>query len=148
MLSFTISNAYAEMIFDVNLMQLINRSTHITGNVLDGILINTDYCQNIVIHPKVSPGPSLDHHYGIKLLFITHYRNKPSELTTYLNISTMFIMLCNLEDMNQYLYSYNFSQFFNSRDVKFIWEQLKGAILNATNIFVPEVATHQKFQST
>ena len=50
----TISNAHAEMIhklFDLNLMQLIDNPTHVTGNILDVILTNTDYCQNIVTHP-------------------------------------------------------------------------------------------------
>ena len=41
--------------------------------------------------------------------------------------------------MNQYLYSYNFSYIFNSRDIEFIWEQLKVAIFNAINMFVPKV---------
>ena len=40
----TISNTYAEMILYLNLMQLIDSLTHITGNVLDMILTNTDYC--------------------------------------------------------------------------------------------------------
>ena len=38
----TISNTYAEMIFDLNLMQLIDCPTHIAGNILDVILTNTE----------------------------------------------------------------------------------------------------------
>ena len=86
-------------------MQLIDSPTHIAGNVLDVILTNTDYCQNIDIHPTLPPG------------------------------------LSNWEDMKQYLYSYNFSHIFNSRDIKFIWEQLKVAIFNTINMFVPKVPT-------
>ena len=52
----------------------------------------------------------------------------------------------NWEDMNQYLYFYNFSHIFNSRDSEFIWEQLKVAIFNAINMFMPKVPTRNANQ--
>ena len=114
-------------------MQLIDSPTHTAGNILDVILTNSDYCQNIDIHPNLPPGLSSDHH--IITFSIAHYHNKVSDLPKY----KYNYYQANWADMNQYLYSYNFSQIFNSRDVEFIWEQLKAATHNATNIFVPEV---------
>ena len=131
----TISNTYAEMIFDLNLMQLIDSPTHTTGYILDVILTNTDYCRNNVTHPTLPPGFSSDHH--IITFSITHYSNRPSELPKY----KYDFHYASWGDMNQYLYSYNFSHIFNSRDIKFIWEQLKLAIFNTTNMFVPKVST-------
>jgi len=45
----------------------------------------------------------------------------------------------NWEDMNQYFYSYNFTQYFNSVDTEFIWDQLKRVIYNALNRYIPAV---------
>ena len=87
MFSFTISNAYAEMIFDLNLMQLIDSPTHIADNILDVILINTDYCQNIVIYPNLPPGPSSVHHYMAHNYFFPLHTTVTSH-QNYLNIST------------------------------------------------------------
>ena len=66
---------------------------------------------------------------------IAHHDDKASDLPKY----KYNYYQANWADMNQHLYSYNFSQIFNSRDVEFIWEQLKTAIYNATNMFVPKV---------
>jgi len=41
--------------------------------------------------------------------------------------------------MNQYFYSYNFTHCFNSVDTEFIWDQLKTAIYNALNQYVPSI---------
>ena len=66
---------------------------------------------------------------------IVHHHNKASDLPKY----KYNYYQANWADMNQYLYSCNFSQIFNSRDVEFIWEQLKVPTHNATNMFVPKV---------
>ena len=42
--------------------------------------------------------------------------------------------------MNQYFYSYTFNQCYNSVDTEFIWDQLKTAIYNALNWYVPTVS--------
>ena len=130
------------MIFDLNLTQLIDSPSHIpiAGNILDVILTNTDYCQNIAIHPTLPPGLSSDHH--ILAFSIAHYCNKPSELPKY----KYNFHRANWEDMKQYLYSYNFSHIFNSRDIELIWEQLKAAIFNAINMFVLKVPTRNANQ--
>ena len=60
-------------------MQLTDSPTHITGNILDVILTNTDYCQNIVTLFTLSPGLSSDHH-TYNYFSVTHYSNKPPEL--------------------------------------------------------------------
>jgi len=41
--------------------------------------------------------------------------------------------------MNQYFYSYNFAQCFNSVDTEFIWDQLKTAIYNALDWYDPPI---------
>ena len=74
----TISITYAEMIFDLNLMQLIDSPTHITGNILDVILTNTDYRRNIVT--LLFHLAFLQITIQIITFSITHYSNKPSEL--------------------------------------------------------------------
>ena len=129
----TISNAYAEVVYDLNLMQLITSPTHIVGNVLDVILTNCDYCQNIDIHSNLPPGLSSDHH--IITFSIVHYHNKATDSPKH----KYNYAKANWEDMNQYFYHYNFNQCFNSVDTEFIWDQLKTAIYNALNRYVPTV---------
>jgi len=70
----TVLNTYAEMLYDLNLMQLITCPTHTAGNTLDVILTNYDFCQNIDIHSSLSLGLTSDH-YTITF-YIAHYCNK------------------------------------------------------------------------
>ena len=97
----TISNAYAEIVFDLDLMQLIDSPTHTAGNILDVILTNSDHCQNIDVHPNLPPSLSSDHH--IITFSIVHHHNKASDLPKY----KYNYYQANWADMNQYLYSYN-----------------------------------------
>ena len=56
------SNAYAEMAYDLNLLQLTSSPTHQAGNILDVILTNYDYCQNIGKQSDLPRGLSSDHY--------------------------------------------------------------------------------------
>ena len=76
----TISNAYAEMAYDLNLMQLITSPTHIAGNILDVILTNCDYCQSINIHPDLPPGLSSDHYITTVTRQQTHLNTSTTTL--------------------------------------------------------------------
>ena len=129
-----ISNAYAEMAFDLNLTQLITSPTHIVGNVLDVILTNCDYYQNIEIQSTLPRGLSSDHYiinFYLQSPVQYHYMAADSSKCIY-NYSR-----ANWEEMNHFLHSYNFNHCLNSDDTEFIWAQLKSAIHTALNLFVP-----------
>ena len=57
-----ISNTFCDLIFDLNLTQLMGSPSHISGNILDLLLTNNeDLIQNITVHPyEASPIPT-DH---------------------------------------------------------------------------------------
>jgi len=50
---------YTEVLYDLNLMQLI---THKAGNILNVILTNYDFCKNNDIHSNLPPGLTSDHY--------------------------------------------------------------------------------------
>ena len=54
------------MAYHLNLLQLISSPTDLAGNILDVILTNCDYCQNIEIQSNLPQGLSLDHYITVE----------------------------------------------------------------------------------
>ena len=128
------SNVYAEMAYDLNLLQLIYCPTHQTGNILDVILTNYDYCQSIGIQSDLPRGLSSDH-YIISFYFQppAQHRNLAADSPKHIyNYSK-----ANWEGMNQFFHSYNFDQCLHSDNVEFIWDQLKRAIYSTQSLCIP-----------
>ena len=56
-----ISQAYADLAFDLNFIQLVSEPTHIGGNILDVILTNTDNIYGINVQSNLPVYLSSDH---------------------------------------------------------------------------------------
>ena len=48
----TSTNSFCDFIFDCNLNQLVDCPTHIKGNILDIVLSNTNFIQNVSVEPS------------------------------------------------------------------------------------------------
>ena len=90
---------------------------------------------NVVIHPNLPPGLYSDH-YTTTFSIVRHL-NKAAD--SFLKHKYNYFQ-ANWSGMNQYFYSYNFNQCYNSVDTEFIWDQLKTTIYNALNWYVPTVS--------
>ena len=112
-------------------MQCISQPTHIKGNILDLILTNS---ADIVSNVSVLRLPwSTSDHYSISFSLLVGPSSRfCSSSTSFLNYSQV-----DYRSMCDFLLDWDFSVCFLSLDVEFIWSEIKSAILEVINRFVP-----------
>ena len=75
------SNQFCDLVFESNLLQLVDQPTHICGNILDLVLTNCHDCINsLTVHPQNSHFVSSDH-YLVSFcisLDVTHREDGPT----------------------------------------------------------------------
>ena len=78
-----ISNFFYDLIFNLNLFQMINESTHIYGNILDLVLTtNDDNISSLSVQPYASL-PIISDHFAITFSLNTSLSSSPKFLTFY-----------------------------------------------------------------
>ena len=128
-----LSVKFCDIIFDLNLTQLINQSTYIAGNTLDLVLISSpDSIFNLHVHDN-PPLPIPSDHYIITFdVFASPVSGKTKSQIHFLNFSKG-----DYEGHCHFLSTVDFSHCFQSEDVEFIWSYLNALIKDAINKFVP-----------
>ena len=72
------------MAYDLNLLQLVSHPTHQAGNILDVILTNCDYCQDIDVHSNLPLGLSSDHYIiFFYIQFFAWHQDKVADSSTH-----------------------------------------------------------------
>ena len=117
--------SFCDLIFDLNLVQLIETPTHIAGNTLDLLLTNNDsVIQNLLVNSTLPlTFLSSDHYLVLSVLSPFHLTLKSQNY--------------DWEGMVQFLTHYDFNLIYTLFDINTKWEFLKGVILEATSKFVP-----------
>ena len=134
------SDCFCEFVFDCNLTQLVDGSTHCKGNCLDLILSNTpDSVGPISISPH-----SLIQSDHYLLTFTLSVRNhssiEPKQFARYVpDLSKL-----NYTNMAEYLLDVDFSDCLLSTDANFIWCRLRSRILEAIDLLAPKVKLKPK----
>ena len=76
----SLANVFCELVFELNLLQLIECPTHIHGNILDLILTNTDdLIQNVIVLPHNRCPVQSDHfliNFSMSISEHSHRRRK------------------------------------------------------------------------
>ena len=134
-----ISNSFCDLIFDLNLSQLVESSTHHKGNILDLLLTNSeDRIKDVSILPQEFLPFSSDHYmvtFSLSIIYALHIpKLHPNYVLNY--SKTDFEGLCS------YLLDIDFSSCLQSDDVEFIWSCIKGSLLNGILLFTPKVKIH------
>ena len=116
------SNQLCDLIFEFNLSQLVDQSTHICGNILDLVLTNChDHIGSLIFH---SHGPhivSSDHYLiSFNILDFCSSRKEDSPTSYVYNF-----VKGDYTGLNNYLNSYDFSAFYDSTDVEQAWSFVK-----------------------
>ena len=126
-----LSVKFCDIIFELNLTQLINQPTHIAGNILDLVLTSSpDSIFNLHIHDNL-PLPIPSDHYVIShltYLAISPVPGKSKSQIHFLNFSKG-----DYKGPCQFLSTVDFLHCFQSEDIEFVWLHLNALIKDAIN---------------
>ena len=131
----TISDEFTELTFNLNLTQLVTGPTHRAGNTLDIALTNFDGLCHADTYTNLPANLSSDHHmitFTIEHTTKKHSYSIPSATRLDYNHA-------NWENMNQFLYEYDFTLALSSNNTEFIWSYIKTAINSSIDLFIPTV---------
>lgn len=130
-----ISNKFCDLLFQLNLSQLISEPTHNQGNILDLVITSDeDIIQDIIIHPHDYQLVSSDHYtisFGVKLPANYQPTFTPQVIFDYTKAN--YIDLCN------FLSSIDFSVCELLPDVDSIWNYIKDCITTGMHMFIPKI---------
>ena len=130
-----ISNAFCDFVYESNLTQLVDCSTHIMGNTLDLLLTNNaSLISNLTIeqpHPLISSD-----HYTISFkikLQLSHKCKEKGHSLVFDYSKGDYTGLCD------HLLDADFGIYFQSSDIEHVWSVIKQNFLTAMNLFIPKV---------
>jgi len=136
-----LSAKFCDIIFNLNLFQLISEPTHIAGNILDLILTNIpDHIFNVNVHcepPLLIPSD----HYIITFNVQTLNYEVNNRVTTSFDFTKG-----NYEGLCHFLSNCDFSPCFESVDIEFAWCYISGFIKEGMKQFVPVITVNCKNQ--
>ena len=128
------SNRFCDMVFNFNLVQLMNSPTHNCGNVLDLVLTdNAENITNLTVHsPEYQCTPS-DHYL---ITFETSFEHNTTQST----IRVVFdFTKGDFDGLNHYLLNCIYSSLYTCTNAEEIWGLLKYYIVTGMNLFIPTV---------
>ena len=137
-----VSAKFCEIIFDLNLCQLVSEPTHIHGNILDLVLTNNpDNIVDLIVHSK-SPFSISSDHFVITFRIYSRIVHSTCKVGSRLrNFSRGdFVGLCH------YLSNSNFTPCYQTNDIEFVWSFISTTIKNAMDHFIPFTIVHQAHQ--
>ena len=134
-----VSNKLCDLIFQTGMSQLIDRPTHLHGNVLDLLLTNIE--ENINSLEVHSSSSLSSDHYDITFAVATVPKLSPKTTPYYsFNFSRG-----DYSGLNNYLLNINFTSCFLTHDVERIWHTIEHQIVTAMKLFIP-VSKHHSVQ--
>ena len=121
--------------FELNLSQLINSSTHVKGNTLDLIITNSyEFVSNVLID-KIGKFSLNSDHYPINF----SYTSTPLPSPCPIPFRIYDYSKANLEGLSEFLIEADYGGCLLSTDVEDIWEYLRNIIHDGMNKFIPKL---------
>ena len=137
-----ISNFFCDLVFNLNLVQMINEPTHIYGSILDLVLTtNDDNISSLLVHSYASL-PIISDHFAITFSLNASLPSSQKFLPFY----ALNYFNGDYEGLNNYLSSFDFSSCFQSHTIEFIWSYIESTLVNAINRFIPQITIHNNHQ--
>ena len=135
-----VSNTFCDLVFDLNLTQLMDSPSHISGNILDLLLTNNeDLIQNITVHPyEASPIPTDHLMIGFQLSLGTCLSNKPHSHFVYDYSKADF------EGMTNYILNSDILMCSEIPDINVAWTFVKSIITDAMSLYIPKFYLHPR----
>ena len=134
--STAISNAFCDLVFELNFAQLVSQSTHSHGNILDLVLTNKEELISSLTVQSQPPLPVDTDHYIISFnILLSKSSNNLKNLECYYafdflkaDIDSILHHLSNSELRSCFLYT----------DVEDIWNIIKSSILSSMHKYIPK----------
>ena len=130
----SLSTSLCDFAVGCGLQQMVAGPTHEKGNTLDLVLSTfPDSIQSLSVHSDRSHPDLLSDHFPITF-DLNHSFSQgidPSPPPTYQFSKRDY------DGLSDYLLSYDFSFFFRSQDIEFLWKSLKSIILDGCDWFIP-----------
>jgi len=127
------SNLFCDLVFNLNLVQMINEPTHIHGNILDLILIIDDnLITSLSVHSNSSL-PIVSDHFAMTF-------SLNSSLPSPSKFSPFYVFNYSkgdYEGLYNHLSNVDFSPCLQSHDIEFIWSFILSTISCAMHQFIP-----------
>jgi len=136
------SSEFCDVTYDLNLQQLVEEPTHIAGNILDLVLTNVpEKVSNLTVNTK-SPYPIPSDHFIITFDYLTHPNGVDNPPPS--NIYNFF--KGNYDDICDFIYNTDFTPFYTSEDIEFLWYYLSNIIRSAIEQLIPTVTVNESNQ--
>ena len=121
----------------MNFSQLVDRPTHVRGNLLDLVLSNVE---EIISHVRVGEPPVVTDHKLISFDIVFTVNKSGGR-----NSTVKFdYMKADWFGLNEFLLASDFSVCYESSDVNFIWSSLKAILVSSMDMFIPKVKLRSK----
>ena len=134
------SNLFFDLLFDLNLHQLVNVSTHIQGNLLDlVVIISPHLVSNLTVTSDILPLLKTDPF----LIFFEVIQSIESAHSLFSSTVPDFSK-ADLEGLSSYLFDFDFSLSLSSSDVEFVQAFIRDANYSGLNLFVPRIHLRTK----
>ena len=136
------SDAFCDMVFELNLSQLITCPTHIHGNIPDLLTTNEGSISNINVQSSEFPHFPSDH-FSISFTLILNSYPVSSKF-----ISTAHPVYdyskANFLSMKAHISNSSITHFLTLSDVNAVWTIIKSVISDAMTQFIPKFQFHSK----
>ena len=130
------SNKCCDLLFQLNLFQLVDEPTHNQGNTLDLIITNNeDIVYNISIHPHYQPISS--DHFIVTLSIKSHADHIPSHTPPVI----FDYSKANYPGLINYLSHIDYTTCEQLSDIDSIWLFIKNNITRGMDLFIPKIRT-------
>ena len=131
-----ISESFADLAYNFNLIQLVSQPTHRAGNTLDVVLTNTEVFHDVQIKSDLPFSLQSDHF----MVFLSVFIQNDETHTKKVSKQVFNFAAADWDSMCHYLLSYNFYPCLISLDIEFIWDYIKAAICTASDLFIPKMS--------
>jgi len=129
------SNQFCDLLFQLNLSQLVNEPTHNKGNILDLIITNNDdIVYNVHIYPSVYQPISTDHFVISFCVNSQVHHSSSSDTQVVFDYSK-----ANYPGLIDYLSCIDFSFCEQLPDIDSIWLFIKSNIVKGMDMFIPKI---------
>ena len=134
-----VSNQFCDLVFQTGLSQLIDKPTHVHGNILDLLLTNLEdnVCHLQIHSDRFLPSDHYSITFSVSVSVVAS-----SKSTTY---STFNYSKGDYQGLCEYLLCCDFTPCYLSHDVEYIWHTIEHLLMDAMHSFIPtnKVHSHQ-----
>ena len=129
-----ISNLFCDFVYDNDLLQFISSPTHDKGNILDLVLSkSSETVLDVCVHNN-EPLPNMKSDHNL----ISFSIPCSIQITRDSKSSLFNFNKGDYISMNEYLASVNYTSFYDSVDVEYLWSFIKSLISKACELYVPK----------